>query len=285
METRPTCNFCGKVFTSSYVLNKHKKTAIFCLKIQQEIKKSESRITSITGIQEILEEERRQTKRLEEVIEEQKELNGKLQKRFEQTEESLLLSRKEIEFLTKEADNLRGMVNKSLERPATVNAHTTNKITNGIENFVNMMPPITQNHLEAQAQYLQKEHIQQGMDGYARYALDYPFKDRVVCSDFSRRKVQYKDGDGKIVNDPEMIKLSQELFKAIRTRNDELIKEYTNDLLERIKEDDSPVLTEILTEMCTLQREVRKLARGQKSEMTPTFVKTVCAKTSKSEGK
>ena len=82
-----------------------------------------------------------------------------------------------------------------------------------------------------------------------------------------------------------MIKLSQDLFKAIRTRNDELIREYTNDLVEMMKYDDSPMLTDLLTEMCALQREVRRLADGQNSEITPTFVKKVCARTCNSDAR
>ena len=82
-----------------------------------------------------------------------------------------------------------------------------------------------------------------------------------------------------------MIKLSQDLFKAIRTRNDQLIKEYTNDLVDMMKDDDSPMLTDLLTEMCALQREVKRLANGQKSDITPTFVKKVCARTCNSDAK
>ena len=45
-----------------------------------------------------------------------------------------------------------------------------------IENTTNILSPITAEHLRDQARFLQMEHIQEGMDGYARYALDYPLR-------------------------------------------------------------------------------------------------------------
>ena len=278
-------------------MNNHQRTAAYCLSIQRDMKE--------TGRKR---EEEKKLERENKEIQIQKEIyilketKVELQQRLSLSEEEisqrnkelevrtleLEISRKEVEFLKNELDSYRNMVSKTLERPTNntttiTNAATTNKITNGIENFMNMMPPITETHLRDQAQFLQKEHIQQGMDGYARYALDYPLKDRIVCSDFSRRKLQYKNDQGNIVSDPDMKKLSQDLFKAIRERNDELIQDYTGDLLDMMKKDPSPAISQILTEVCELQREVRRLAEGQKSEMTPTFVKSVCAQTAKQE--
>ena len=48
--------------------------------------------------------------------------------------------------------------------------------------------------------------------------MEYPLKDKIVCTDFSRRKLKYKDENGNLIEDPEMIKLSQKLFKAIEEK-------------------------------------------------------------------
>ena len=148
---------------------------------------------------------------------------------------------------------------------------------------MNILSPITAEHLRDQARFLQMEHIQEGMDGYARYAMDYPLKNRIVCTDFSRRKVQYKNGDGKVVSDPDMKKLSYELFKAIRERNDQLINDYMSELVEAVRNDPTYANHQILTDVCDLRSEVRRLADGHNSEMTPTFVKSVCAGTTNSD--
>ena len=57
--------------------------------------------------------------------------------------------------------------------------------------------------------------------------------DRVVCTDFSRRKLKYKNENGDIVTDPELTNLSESLFKSIKERNKELAMQYTKELTER----------------------------------------------------
>ena len=57
---------------------------------------------------------------------------------------------------------------------------------------INNMLPITDDYLKEQAKYLTLEHVKNGADGYAKYALDYPLKDRIICTDLSRKKGKYK---------------------------------------------------------------------------------------------
>jgi hypothetical protein len=64
-----------------------------------------------------------------------------------------------------------------------------------------------------------------GPEGYAQFALEHPLKDSVICTDFARRKVEYKE-DGSIKTDPEMSVLSSKFFKSIKDRNRELLKKY-----------------------------------------------------------
>ena len=182
-----------------------------------------------------------------------------------------------------EISKLEARLSKHENTIADIARQPRSKINNGIENTMNILSSITTEHLRDQARFLQMEHIQEGMDGYARYALDYPLKNRVVCTDFSRRKIHYKNGDGKVVIDPEMRKLSHELFKAIRDRNDELFTDYMTELIEAVRNDPTHDNQQILTDVCELRAEVRRLAEGHKSEMTPTFVKSVCAGTAKSD--
>ena len=239
---RVRCEHCQKDFSSKRVLKHHQKTAAYCLELQ-------------TNLVETL---RRQLR------ESQAEAAG---------------LKNELEVSRRETSRLEDLLKESMSRPTTIvhgTQQNTNKITNGIETFVNMMQPITNEHLTDQAQYLQREHIEQGAEGYARYALEYPLKDRVVCTDFSRRKVQYRNDDGDLIQDPEMKKLSQELFNAIRDRNESLIQEYICELSERINED--PILTEVMTDLLILKREITKLSRGEKSEIGPSIVKSICGK-------
>jgi hypothetical protein len=213
-----------------------------------------------------------------EVLLEQKDTEMSKMEALKDTEMSKMEALKDAEI-----SKLEARLSKHENTIADIARQPRSKINNGIENTMNILSPITAEHLRDQAQFLQMEHIQEGIDGYARYALDYPLKNRVVCTDFSRRKIHYKNGDGKVVIDPEMKKLSFELFKAIRERNDELFTDYMTELIEAVRNDPTHDNQQILTDVCELRAEVRRLAEGHKSEITPTFVKSVCAGTAKSD--
>ena len=49
---------------------------------------------------------------------------------------------------------------------------------------------------------------------------------RVVCVDYSRRKVKYK---GNVITDPEMAKLTKKMFESINYRNKDLIMKFLKD--------------------------------------------------------
>lgn len=74
------------------------------------------------------------------------------------------------------------------------------------------MQPVTEELLLDNVQYLTIEHIKKGAEGYAEYALEYPLKDRLLCSDYSRRKVKFKDNDGNVITDPEMTTLARKFL-------------------------------------------------------------------------
>ena len=275
MSDRHTCEFCEKNFSTKKILRDHQKKAKYCLQKQEKLKKMPGSTYSREEFVRLLERNKFIEKEL---------ADSRREVSLLKSENSSL--KEELNNSLKEANSrLESMLREQISRPSTVvngNLQTTNKITNGIENFVTMMQPITNEHLTDQAKYLQREHIEQGAEGYARYALEYPLKDRVVCTDFSRRKLQYKNDKGHVIQDPDMRKLSRELFNAIETRNETLINEYTKELMDMMKFDDSPVLVEIMSDMCALRRDVHKMARGEKSELSKSFVKDICSKVSTS---
>ena len=243
MSSELKCEYCERSFKSKYTLRKHQEKASYCLLIQEDQKAAEKALEGNKLQEELV--------GLRILLEQKDEVIKKLEARLAKHEDTI--------------------------------ADIARQPTTKIENTMNILSPITAEHLRDQAQFLQMEHIQEGMDGYARYALDYPLKNRVVCTDFSRRKIQYKNGEGKVVSDPDMKKLSHELFKAIRERNDELFTDYMTKLIEAVRNDPTHANQQILTDVCELRAEVRRLADGHKSEMTPSFVKSVCAGTTNSD--
>jgi len=120
-------------------------------------------------------------------------------------------------------DRIQSMAEKAIAKPSTVNQNNINQI-------INNMMPITDAHLQEHIQNLNPLHVQNGASGYAKYALEYPLKDMIVCTDFQRRSCKYKDENGNVISDPEMTKITKRLFSAIKERNEELINEYSAEL-------------------------------------------------------
>jgi len=116
-------------------------------------------------------------------------------------------------------DRIQSMAEKAIAKPSTLN-----------QNIINNMMSITDAHLQEHVQNLNPLHVQNGASGYAKYALEYPLKDMIVCTDFQRRNCKYKDENGNVISDPEMTKIMKRLFSAIKERNEELINEYSAEL-------------------------------------------------------
>ena len=154
------------------------------------------------------------------IISEQKTVIKELQEEY----------KRHIEMQNKDlTDRIQSMAEKAITKPSTINqTNTTNQI-------INNMMPITDAHLQEHVQNLNPLHVQNGASGYAKYALEYPLKDMIVCTDFQRRSCKYKDENGNVVSDPEMTKITKRLFSAIKERNEELINEYSAELQAKWK--------------------------------------------------
>jgi hypothetical protein len=187
-----------------------------------------------------------------------------------------------------------------IERLATVAINKPTNVQNNnqrVNQIINNLTPITEQHLKDQAEFLTIDHIKDGVNGYVKYALEYPLKDKRVCTDFSRRKLKYKDENGNLIEDPEMIKLSQKLFKAIEEKNSTLINEYIIELHDKYKvmvmepnnemdEGESEEfsikfnsITDELFKVKNQRKEINEIANGKKTDILHDFIKDVCSKT------
>ena len=109
-------------------------------------------------------------------------------------------------------DKLENIAIKAVQRPTTRNTQ--------INNYIQQLKPVTDEHLLDSVPNLTIDHIIKGPEGYAEYALEYPLKDRMVCSDYSRRKIKFKDKDGKVITDPEMNTLAVKFFESINDKKE-----------------------------------------------------------------
>lgn len=183
-------------------------------------------------------------------------------------------------YILKLEKTIEDLQNKLFELASRPTTSTTTNNNNKI--FANMHL-ITPDHLQEQAKNLTLDHIKRGAIGYGEYFLDHPLKDRVICTDFSRRKLKYKNENGEIVTDPELTNLSELLFKSIKDRNKELTVQYTKELTNRFANKNDLLEVSYFMELATKFSEqdvmVGKMFDGAKNDIFHDIIRHICSKT------
>jgi hypothetical protein len=276
-----TCDFCSKILSQQIDLDRHqlkcssKKEADNNNKHELIIKELENKLSlkeklikkiRIETTQKLLEKEK--------IIEEHKSVIKELQAEYKRQME---MQNKDLQ------DRMQSMAEKAIAKPSSFNQNTTQ--------IINNLLPITTEHLDEQVKYLTIDHVKHGAVGYAKYALEHPLKDRLVCTDTSRKKGKYKDSDGNLVSDPEMASITKKLFFAINERNGRLVTEYANDLKAKIDsfnsssnnemtEEEASIhigmtddLIDLITSAFSQKRQSNEISEGLKPDLFHQFVK------------
>lgn len=285
------CEFCGQDFKSKCNLGTHKKNAKYCLELQGKQNSDKytcdfccKTFTSFHNLQIHHNSCRnRQKHDYDEKCEQIKKFyEEKLSEKDRHIQEIKLYSEKLFQEKAELKEQIADLQNKLYElasRPQVVNSNSNNTTNNKVMN----LQMITPEHLNSQAQYLTMDHIKRGALGYGEYFLEYPLKDRVVCTDFSRRKLKYKNENGEIVTDPELTNLSESLFKSIKERNKELAMQYTKEITERFANKNDPAEISYFMELAGKFSEqdiaIGKMLDGDKNEMFHDIIRHICSKT------
>ena len=284
------CQFCKNIFSSLNILSTHQKSAKYCIKLQGVKGQSfncdfcTKKFTQKVDLQRhytICKNKKEQENNYINTIKEK-------DKQIKEQKDQIKEQKEQIKELQNQLANIALCAST---KPTYIN-HNNQRINNIINNLI----PITDDHLKQQAEFLTIDHIKNGIDGYVQYALDFPLKDRIICTDFSRRKIKYKDSEGNLIDDPEMSKVTQKLFKAIEEKNSILVDEYIKELQEKynilIRNPNNDMNDEqmkdfystgniILSETFKVnaqKREIKEVANGQKPEIYYEFIKDVCSK-------
>jgi hypothetical protein len=296
------CVFCNSIFLNKTTLKNHQANAKYCLKLQGE------EINNKFNCKECGKQLSTKNRLLTHLQVCEKVKNNEYEKKINILksfyEEKILLIEKEKEnyesqitqqkLHIKELENkLENIAIKAVCKPTSI----TNNNNSRINQIINNLTPITSQHIADNAQFLTLDHIKNGASGYAKYALEYPLKDKVLCVDYARRKIKYKDEEGNLVDDPEMTKLCQKFFIAIESHNNNLLNTYNTSILDRMlsmNNDDNNEMTEeegqkcmeigniLLEEMMkvkNLKTDIEDIKKGNKPVMYHDFVKDVCSKT------
>lgn len=284
------CKFCKNQFISKYVLKSHQKTAKYCLTYQRKepeinhicdgcdkkftVSGDLSRHQKKCNMGIKLSNSLIQINELKEYKEKYYTLSDTTQSlKIEHQKEIQILQdnhKKEIRILQ---DKLENIAIQAVKRPSQT---TTYNNRTQINNIIEKMDIVTDNHLKDQTPNLTIEHIKQGVKGYVEYAMKYPLKNRILCVDYARRKIKYRDENGETSTDPEMTKLSQKFFESIADKNKALAMEVVSQLPEDLDPENK---MKIVCDMAELMSSVNQSAVGNKTDFTHDFVRGVCSKT------
>ena len=263
------CKYCKNTFSTKTSLNNHQKTAKYCLKLRNvEVKHVHKcdgcgRLFSRAYHLQRHEKKCRSNERVYELETKLSVIEKQLEKAQDQLVEQESTIREKNLIIQHLQDKLENIALQAVKRPTT-----TNKTQ--INNFIQNMQPITVDQLIEHTPQLTIEHVQKGASGYAEYALEYPFKDRVVCVDYARRKIKFKNRDGNLITDPEMAKLAPMFFDSIKAKSSELIySQNTPDM-------DSAMFEEV-AKLFNTNADVKNASSGIKTEFYHDFVKHVCS--------
>ena len=155
------------------------------------------------------------------------------------------------------------------QEPPVIHIHNNNY--NQIQNL-NIMKP---NDFDSFSEFLTIDHIKKGPFGYAEYAITYPLSNKILCTDFSRRKLKYKTDEGEVKTDINLNTLSKDLFKSIDDRNKELIFQYAQEYIEPIKNSEEKMNAYV--KFMNYISLIRDGSQGIHHDLYPDFVKQICS--------
>ena len=311
-----SCTFCNYETSRKHDLKKHMQTAKYCLKIQSEKNSEKTRKTTekikqnkVTKTTEYLrakvsKSEQKSLKKNEDklyqcqfclekfsrkynLVRHEKSCklgvilsisaeNQKLLEINEKISKEILEIRKEYEEKLRQKDlEIKELAMASINRPTTINR---NKIT--INQKISNLDPLHFEKMREYSEYLTIDHIKAGLDGYVDYALEYPFKNRVVCSDFARKKIKYKDTDGNVINDPEMTKLAKRFFESISQKNQELTQQYANEIREKWGKVPGmyEYMMNLLENLGNNQESISQSSQGISTDFAKHFIHSICSR-------
>ena len=277
MPSKNKCQYCGKVLSSKSSLQNHIRTAKYCISKRGNVKGT---AFSCTGCNKTYTSKYNLEQHAEKCVsyrmETQRNAYETIIRQREQDMEQMRISYEEKLRAMKEEyeekivvlqDKIVDIAMGAVTKPTTTN-NTTNVLIQNLE-------PITMEHIREHAENLDITHILRGPKGYADFALEFPLRNRIVCVDYARKKIKFKDQEGNVIEDPKMTKITTKLFKGIRDRNSELINEW----LEEYGEDHNRAGSTLHLDLQKCMNMVRGGANGEKNPLYHRFVEEVCART------
>ena len=221
------CQFCKKILSSISALNYHQKNTKYCLQIQG---KNYDKKIKCEYCNKLLSSKSSQKRHM--VV---------CAHKYKYIEDQLYDAKKEIEMLKNTIYELRSDKKDLQERYDNLSLTAVKRPVNNtkniqINNFIQKMEPLRLEDIEESVPMLTLDHHVKGPEGYAEYALEFPFKDKIVCVDVNRNKIKYKDGEGNVIEDVGFQKMMTKLCESLKDRSFNLCQEHYEKLSDQFTE-------------------------------------------------
>lgn len=247
-KTDIKCEYCKNTFANKKNLITHQRRAKYCLKIQGGNKLKEAYKFNCSGCdknfitinvykdhlsicKKYISENNYKEKYIESENNNQILLtkNKMLREMLEKSEQK---SKEKDEMIKHLQDKLGGIAEKAASRPTT----TTSTKNIQINNIMQKMIPMDFEEIKNSADKLTLAHHKLGAEGYANFALEGPFKNKLMCADRFRQIFKYKNDDGEMVVDEGLERCFGALCEAIKMKAYLLAQEHYQELAKKFTE-------------------------------------------------
>ena len=259
------CDFCGNEFSNKQNLNSHQKNTKYCLKIQgvTENKQTNFKCEGCSKGFPLIHHYKRHIKICKEFAITNIKCNRILE--LEKIIERLSC---ENEILKNELEKYRTDY-KELSITA-VKRPTTNTKNIQINNYIKNMQPLLETDIKNNIQYLTLDHHVKGAEGYAEYALEFPFKNKIVCVDTARNKIKYKNEEGDVIEDVGFRKMMEKLCRELKDRSFNLCQEHYEKLADNFTDKELDDFNFMETAIA-----ISKYANGKESDFCNKIIKMI----------
>ena len=261
------CKFCHNEFSNKQNLNAHQKKAKYCLKIQGKNMANKYRC----GICEKTFTSNYNLNRHKKICE-----NDSIIKKYQDEVKTLkninIESKKELEMFKNIVKELRADKKERYDKLSlTAVKRPVNSTKNiQINNFIQNMKPLRVEDIKESVPMLTLDHHVKGPEGYAEYALEFPFKEKIVCVDINRNKIKYKDGEGNVIEDIGFRKMMTKLCESLKDRSFNLCQEHYEKLSEQFTEKELEEYNCMNTALA-----ISRYANGRESEFCNKVIKLI----------
>jgi len=266
------CEFCGNSFANKRNLSVHQRNTKYCLKIQGKKIDTSDYKYECKGCNKKYRLRQDYRRHMLSCKVEKNIIKMGYENKIKELEQKNILLKKENEILIKENRELKSKYHElslvAVKRPTS----TTSNKTIQINNYIKQMEPLRIDRIKENVPMLTLDHHVKGPEGYAEYALEFPFKDRIVCVDVARNKIKYKNEEGDIVEDPGFRKMMLKLCDALKDRSYKLCQDHYEKLLDKFSEEE---MDNTDFDFMEAAKAIHKYANGRESDFCSKIIKLI----------